>query len=217
MRNLTKEEREDARRLKQIWLSKQEALNLSQVKAAKELGYNSQGAISQYINGKVSLNFQAAAKFAKLLRVEIKDIAPRFAPLVGKPIPSELDDYVAPTTGKLGGVDTTLVLDWFAFRKDFADSLGVPIENLKLVRIDDDSFKEFESGAVLLVDDREHKSPTNGVYLIQDADKIVARRVTCDADGLVLSSGVGKKQQMSKDVFVYLRVIGRVISVLKPV
>lgn len=217
MRNLSKEEREDARRLKNLWLSKQDALNLSQVKAAKELGYNSQGAISQYINGKVSLNFQAAAKFAKLLRVEIKEIAPRFAHLVSKPTPIELDDYVAPALGKLGGVDTALVLGWFAFHKDFAASLGVAPENLKLVRLDDESFREFESGTVLLVDDREQQSPVDGIYIMQDAEKIVARRVTCDEEGLVLSSGVGKTQQMTRDVFVYLRILGRVISVLKPV
>ncbi len=44
-----------------------------------------------------------------------------------------------------------------------------------------------------------------------------ARRLTIEADGVVLSSGAGKKQKMTRDVFTYLRVVGRVVSVLSPV
>lgn len=217
MRDLSKEERDDARRLKQLWIAKKDQLHLNQVKAAKELGYNSQGAISQYINGRVSLNFQAAAKFAKLLRVDIQDIAPRFAPLVSKPIPSSLDGYAAPVTGKLGGMETTHVLDWFAFSDEFCRALGVPADHLKLVRVEDSTFKEFPAGTVFLVDDRPQPAPSDGVYLLQDGDKIIGRRLTIEADGVVLSSGAGKKQKMTKDVFAYLRVVGRVVSVLSPV
>lgn len=217
MRDLTSEERDDARRLKQLWIAKKDALHLSQVKAAKELGYNSQGAISQYINGKVSLNFQAAAKFAKLLRVEIKDISPRFAPLVGKPVPTSLDGYTAPVTGILGGMQTNTVLDWFAYSDRFANQVGVPVDHIKLVRVDDSSFKEFPAGTVFLVDDREQKVASDGVYLLQEGDAIIGRRVTIEQDGVVLSSGAGKKQRLSKDVFGLLRIVGRVISVFSPV
>lgn len=216
-RALTMEELEDARRLKQLWISKKDQLHLSQVKAAKELGYNSQGAISQYINGKVSLNFQAAAKFAKLLRVDIQQISPRFAPLVGKPIPSQLDGYTAPITGELGGMKTSAVLDWFAFSKNFAEAIGCPANHIKLVRVEDSTFKEFPVGTIFLVDDRAHPSPSDGVYLLQEGDKIIGRRLTIESDGVVLSSGAGKKQRMSKDVFAYLRIVGRVISVFSPV
>lgn len=217
MRELTSEEREDARRLKQLWIAKKDELHLSQVKAAKELGYNSQGAISQYINGRVSLNFQAAAKFAKLLRVEIKDISPRFSSLVGKPVPTSLDGYSAPVTGQLGGMQTTTVLDWFAYSKRFCELMGVPAEHIKPVRVDDSTFKEFPVGTVFLVDDREQKVASDGVYLLQEGDKIIGRRVTIESDGVVLSSGAGKKQRMSKDVFGLLRIVGRVISVFSPV
>lgn len=216
-RKLTQPEIEDARRLKQLWNAKKEELHLSQVKAAKELGYNSQGAISQYINGRVSLNFQAAAKFAKLLRVEIKDISPRFAQLVGKPIPTSLDGYTAPVLGQLGGMQTTIVLDWFAYSEKFCEIVGVPSEHVKLVRVEDSSFKEFPAGTVFVVDDREQKAPSDGVYLLQDGDKIIGRRVTIEPDAVVLSSGAGKKQRMSKDVFGLLRIVGRVISVFSPV
>jgi len=216
-RALTKEELDDARRLKQIWIAKKDQLNLSQVKAAKELGYNSQGAISQYINGRVSLNFQAAAKFAKLLRVEIKDIAPRFTPLVSKPIPSSLDGYTAHSTASIGGLDNHTPLDWFAFSTRFCGLVHVPAEHIKLVRLDDDSFKEFPSGTVFLVDDRDLQSPSDGVYMLRDGERLISRRITIDSDGVTISSGVGKKQRMTKDVFSLLRIVGRVISVFSPV
>lgn len=44
-----------------------------------------------------------------------------------------------------------------------------------------------------------------------------ARRLSIEADGVVPSSGGGKRRKMTKDVFTYLRVAGRVISVLSPV
>lgn len=215
-REVTQEELEDAKRLKRIWNEKKEALHLSQVKAARELGYNSQGAVSQYINGKVGLNLQAAAKFAKLLRVNVVDISPRLGKLVEKPLPPALDAYSAPQTGELGGVHTQATLDWFAFSKTFCSTLGVKPENLKLVRLEDDSFKEFPIGTVFLVEDGYHGRPEDGVYLLQQGDSIIARRLTVE-DDIILSAGQGKKQRLSKDAFGLLRIIARVLSVFQPV
>lgn len=215
-REMTQDELEDAKRLKRIWNARKDELNLNQVKAARELGYNSQGAISQYINGKVGLNLQASAKFAKLLRVNVADISPRFAKLIEKPIAPALDAYTAPVTGFLGGVDTDITLDWFAFSKSFCESLGVSPKNLKLVRLDDDSFKEFPIGTVFLVDDGYQGNPEDGIYLLQQNNNIIARRITV-GDDIVLSAGSGKRQHLSRDAFQLLRVLGRVLSVFQPV
>lgn len=212
-RELTLEELSDAKRLRQIWMDRKDELHLSQVKAARELGYNSQGAVSQFINGKVGLNFQAAAKFAKLLRVSVGDISPRFAPLVERPTIPALDGYAPPELGSLGGGSTDLTLDWFAFSKSFCASLGVEPNHIKLVRLTDDSFKEFPSGTVFLVDDSYQTSPEDGVYLLQKGNSIIARRVVIE-DDITLSSGHGNKQRLSKDTFQLLRVVGRVLSVL---
>ena len=210
-RNLNKDELEDARRLRQLWKDKKDELHLSQVKAAKELGYNSQGAVSQFLNGKVGLNFQAVAKFAKLLRVTVGEISPRFAHLVEKPIAPALDRYVAPETGSVGGVHTDITVDWFAFSKDFCASLGVQPENLKTVRLTDDSFKEFPIGTVFLVDDSFQPKPEPGVYLFQQGSAIVARRVAV-GDKITISAGRGKTQEIDPEAFQLLRVIGRVVS-----
>jgi len=215
-RELTLDELEDAKRLKRIWIAKRDELHLSQVKAAMELGYNSQGAVSQFINGKVALNFQAAAKFAKLLRVNVAEISPRFGRLVEKPTPSSLEGYTAPTTGVIGGMPTTAALNWFAFSREFCEALGVPAQNLKIVRLEDDSFKEFPIGTVFLVDDSYQTTAEDGVYLLQQGDKIIARRVLIGEE-ITLSSGHGKKQKVSRDTFDLLRVLGRVISVFATV
>lgn len=215
-RNLTPEEAADAKRLREIWKNKREELHLSQVKAARELGYNSQGAVSQFINGKVGLNFQAVAKFAKLLRVNVGDISPRYAKLVEKPTIPALDGYAPPELGSLGGLNTDITLDWFAFSKDFCSSLGVEPTHLKLVRLKDDSFKEFPAETVFLVDDSYQSSPEDGVYLLQMGDLIIARRIVIE-DEIILSSGSGKKQKLSKDTFQLLRIIGRVVSFFLPV
>lgn len=207
----------DAKRLRLLWQSKKEELGLSQVKAAKELGYHSQGAISQYLNGKVAMNFHAVAKFAKLLRVDVQEIAPRFASLVTQPVPNSLSGYMAPTPGQLGGAATDAVLTWFALSERFCEEMGVAPQHAKLVRIEDNSFKELPLGSVVFVDDSKQTQPADGVYLLQENDTIIARRVIITSDSVLLSTGHGKKQQLSKEVFGYLRVLARVVLVITPV
>lgn len=216
-RVLTQTEIDDAKRLKLLWQNKKDELGLSQVRAAKELGYHSQGAISQYLNGKVAMNFHAVAKFAKLLRVDVQEIAPRFAPLVTKPLPNSLTGFTAPTPGHIGGVSSDSVLTWFAMSEKFCEEIGVAPGNTKLVRIEDGSFKELPANSVVLVDDSEQKEPTDGVYLLQEGDTLIARRVIITNDSVLLSSGTGKKQQISKEVFGLLRVLARVVLVITPV
>lgn len=214
-RDLTTDEIEDAKRLRKLWSEKKEELHLSQVKAAKELGYSSQSAVSQYLNGKVPINFQTAAKFAKLLKTDIQHIAPRFNKLVTNPIPSSLEGYVAPVLGSLGGAQSDATLNWFAWHKDFCDSLSVCPENLKLVRLEDDSFKEYPAGTVFLVDDSYQKAPKDGIYLLQQGDKMVARRLTLGTE-VVISSGKAK-QHLSTDAFGLLRIAGKVLCVFSSV
>jgi DNA-binding XRE family transcriptional regulator len=214
-RDLTSEEIADAKRLRKIWAEKKDQLHLNQVKAAKELGYSSQSAVSQFINGKVPINMQTAAKFAKLLKANVEDISPRFSKLITKPIPSSLEEFIAPTTGVLGGAHTEACLDWFAWHSSFCSSIGVDPKNLKLVRVDDDSFKEYPAGTVFLVDDSYRSMPSHGVYLLYIHDRLVARRVSLESE-ITISDGK-RKQHMSKDAFEMLRIAGKVVCVFSPV
>ena len=66
--------------LKTIWNNHKRAVNITQLEAAQQLGWT-QSAFSQYINGKIPLNFDAAIKLSELFNVPIWDLDPKFSPL----------------------------------------------------------------------------------------------------------------------------------------
>lgn len=84
-RVLTKEELADVDRLRACWERRKGELRLTQSRAAKALGFSNQTAISQYINGRIPLNMEAAFKFAELLEVPIDELSPRYSKRVSKP------------------------------------------------------------------------------------------------------------------------------------
>ena len=207
-RALTQEELEDAKRLKKIWNDRKEQLMLSQVKVAEQMGFSSQAAVSQYLNAKLPLNMSAVAKFAQVLRTNVEDISPRYARMVGTPIPQELDGYRAPQTGSLGGHPTNLCLDWFAFSDGFLKAMGT--DSIKLFRVADRKSKENPDGLVVMVDDSPQKNITKGTYLLLQGDKIVMRKVHQVGDNYVIEDG--KKSTVSKEVFSLIKVLGRVVA-----
>ena len=206
----------DAKRLKKIWIEKKDELHLSQVKAAKEFGYNSQGAVSQYLNGKAALNMSAVAKFAQLLKVNVSDISPRFGSLVANQKPTPLDSYSPPSAGSINGRATDICLDWFAFSKSFLKEIDSNSEHVKTVRLDDDSFSEYRIGTVLMIDDSRQDSPKDGVYLMEMNGGIVARRIHVISDVITISGGK-KDIKVSADTFEMLRILAKVMLVLTPV
>lgn len=77
-RELTAEELEWAAKLKRIWLSKKDALGLTQTSAADKMDMT-QGAVGQYLNGKIPLNDSVSMGFAKILEVKVSDFRPDLA------------------------------------------------------------------------------------------------------------------------------------------
>lgn len=75
---LHQERIEDAARLKALYQSRKKALGISQTSIAEALGIT-QGAVAQYMNADVPLNAQAAAIFAREMRVLVDDFSPSFA------------------------------------------------------------------------------------------------------------------------------------------
>jgi transcriptional regulator with XRE-family HTH domain len=207
-RPLTQEELEDAKRLKKIWNQKKEELMLSQVKVAQEMGFSSQAAVSQYLNAKLPLNMQAVAKFANVLHSKVEEISPRYARMVGNPIPSELEGYIRPTTGSIGGVKTDLCLDWFAYSSAFLKAMGT--NSIKVFRVSDDRDKKNPDGIVVMVDDSPQKSIANGTYLLQQGEKIVVRKVTLQGDSIVIEDG--KKMTIPKEAINLIKVLGKVVA-----
>jgi transcriptional regulator with XRE-family HTH domain len=81
-RKLTAEEGQERKRLRDLWDAKKDELHLTQVKAAKALGFSNQTAISQYLNGRIPLNFEAVVKFCKLLKVDVSEVSPRYSSMI---------------------------------------------------------------------------------------------------------------------------------------
>jgi phage repressor protein C with HTH and peptisase S24 domain len=75
-RKISESDKVAAQNLRNIWESKRESLGLTQEKAAEALGFATQGAVSQYLNGRTALNTDTTLKFAALLRVDPEDINP---------------------------------------------------------------------------------------------------------------------------------------------
>jgi len=65
------------------------------------------------------------------------------------------------------------------------------------------------------LDDSKQKNPVDGIYLLQEADKMIARRITM-GDEVVISNGK-TKQRVARDTFGLLRIAGRVICLFAPV
>lgn len=81
-RKISDVDKNAAHNLKAIWEAKRDALGLTQEKAAEALGFSTQGAVSQYLNGRTALNTDTTLKFAALLQVPPEDINPELKVLL---------------------------------------------------------------------------------------------------------------------------------------
>jgi phage repressor protein C with HTH and peptisase S24 domain len=95
---LTKEQLEDAARLKHRFLAWQKrrrdaGLPASQEAISELLGFN-QSAVSQYLNGRIPLNIEAAAKFASLIDCQVSDFSPTLA--------AQIEQFATTTSGQDG-------------------------------------------------------------------------------------------------------------------
>lgn len=81
-RHITPHDRENADRLKAVWDAKKRQLNLTQVKAAAQLGFATQSTVSQYLNCDIAMNTEVILKFARLLEVDPIRIDPTIRSLV---------------------------------------------------------------------------------------------------------------------------------------
>lgn len=78
------------RNLRKIWNDKKDQFEVTQVQAAKKLGWT-QGAFSQYLNNLTELHADAVAKLANFLEVDPHEIDPDYHPI-------EADRFRVPVT-----------------------------------------------------------------------------------------------------------------------
>jgi transcriptional regulator with XRE-family HTH domain len=99
---LTNQQIEDAKTLKKIfreWQSdcQKKGAKVSQESAAERLGFG-QSALSQYLNGGIPLNLDAAIRFAKLLNVPISAFS--------KDLANQAENYAAQANHSLNAADS---------------------------------------------------------------------------------------------------------------
>ena len=81
-RALTAEEAGDAKRLRSVWQERSKNLQLTQLGVSQSFGFANQSAVSQYLNGRIPLNLEAALRFASILKVPVSDLTNRFDDLL---------------------------------------------------------------------------------------------------------------------------------------
>lgn len=92
-RDLTAAEKADAKRLRAAWESVKESLGLNQEQAAFQCGWKTQGAFSQYVNGKVPLNLEALLKIAKVIKADPMKISPRLTRTLSSVVEDQGDNF----------------------------------------------------------------------------------------------------------------------------
>lgn len=77
---LTDQETATAKRLSSIWNEQKKSLGIkSQEQLAHLMDWTTQGAVNQYLLGKIPLNIETGIKFAQVLQVPIDRINPEWA------------------------------------------------------------------------------------------------------------------------------------------
>jgi HTH-type transcriptional regulator, cell division transcriptional repressor len=104
-RPLTEADQLASRNLRKLWDMRKSLLQLTQEKAAEDLGYSTQSAVSQYLCGDIALNTDAVLRFAKLLRVRPGLIDPRVSGLLEGLLetPADWDSLLSPPRDSTDG------------------------------------------------------------------------------------------------------------------
>lgn len=177
MRNITLEDRENARRLKNLWNAKKADLGLTQVKAAEKLGFN-QGSVAQYLNCHIALNYEATIKFAKLLRVEPWEIDPSLGQLRKTVAPDEATKEV-PVTRTMSG-------DGSPTRNAVRTRYHHMLEQCYGVEVDNDLYRGFAKRGSTIVASRAEEAVEGDDVVITygDGSLGLAELVDIDSDGV---------------------------------
>lgn len=120
---------EEAAKLKRLFQTHNEPKR-SQAAFAEEFDLGTQGNVWQYLNAKIPLNAQAAAKFAKGLGIHIRDFSPRLAGEIEglNPASTQIDLDESPDTVRVRKVIFKISAGIAGFAVDYLDNgEGTPL------------------------------------------------------------------------------------------
>lgn len=173
-----------------MWMRKKAELKLSQKDVAKMFGVKNQTAISQYLNGRIPLNLDAAVKFSKILQCNLSEIAPSSAAYLRQALPETLDKAVA------------------GF---------IPVDRaLTYITCKDDAVAPLITAGDLVAIDTGTTAITTGIYAIKgEGDEVNLRDVTVARDQIILSGNHIKESIINKSNQSYISWIGRAVFLMR--
>lgn len=225
--------------LRRIWEAKRDILGLTQEKAAEALGFSTQGAVSQYLNGRTALNTDTTLKFAALLQVDPEDINPELKVLLDY-VRSSNKGEVTPPQPSRNEHNTLRLLDVYAkagpsgfMNNDFPDTIKSiefssekvfelfgrkSLKGIEMINISGDSMSPaINPRDVVFVDTHNEYFDGDGVYVFSFENALFIKR---------LQRVKGKKLAVKSDNSAYetfyieesemhdLKIIGKVIKSL---
>lgn len=206
---------EDAARLKRIYNERKRELVLTHERIAAIAGWETQSAVSQYLNAGIPLNLSALMKFASILQVNPHEISPTLAQQIhysgeleaqmsglgieafDQSEPLNDDDYVTLpalstelAAGDGAASDNEFGVKHLKFTREYLRSKGVDPQNARVVDIMGSSHSPvLEPGDAVAVDLANTRIIDGDMYAFRDIDmlrvKLLYRR---PGGGLLLRS-----------------------------
>lgn len=210
-----------AGRLKAIWDRKKDGLGLTQDKMAEALD-GTQGLVSQYLNGKIPLNFKTLLAFARELEIdpaEVRTDLPEQRLTSPGHVESDWTDVRASTqSAALGG---GMVPDEYAeahklkFKASSLRRKGLRPERLQVYYGAGDSMEpRIRDGDAVLVDTADTRVSDDRIYFIRHEHHFFVKRLQAHGDMVFIVSDNRDDPQWRKPVLVKpgddFEVIGRV-------
>lgn len=181
-----------AAKLKAHWDARARGLNLTQDSIAEELGIT-QGAVSQYLNGKIPMNYRTLAVFCRALGIEDTDIRTdlpeqRLAgPAANDPSYEDVLAY-AQAAGLGAGTEAQEYAETHAlkFKTSSLRKQGLLGRRLAVYYGKGDSMEpRIKSGDAILFDESDTRPVDGGIYVVSWRGEVYAKRIEI-VDDLVL-------------------------------
>ena len=213
-RRITSTDKENARRLKNLYLAKRKDLELTQHKIADRVGMK-QGAVAQYFNGHIALNYEAVIKFAKVLDVEPWKIDPSLHVVSGAKPETDpevtvlvkrclpIDDKPTITTVQIRYDGMTKQLHGYEINSDdYAPFLRqgdvAIVDNSLQPEVGDDVVLELSSGNAV-VGELEHHDANRVTILLHDTqDPLTLNLSEVNVYSVIVSVRKRKKNRMRR-------------------
>jgi predicted transcriptional regulator len=183
-RIITEQDLANAKRLKAVYEAKKGELGLTQTKVGELLGMK-QGAVAQYINGHIALNYEATIEFARVLDVKPWDIDASLGVLVNKKKITEQETIV--------NVRETLSGSGKPQKTNVTIGYSGMADHLQGYEADSDSFSPFlKKGDVIVIDRSLQPEPGDDVLIeFASGGKTVGELVDHDAKQATFKSYAG--------------------------